>query len=391
MSIEIGESFTRAASKLPFHPDRLNSLLTEGRTIPISMELDLSYVCGDKCEYCHFAYTHVKGVRDEQGEYDSKKIMTPEIANVVFKKLSQGGVKSVVFSGGGEPLDSPLALNIMKIAKECNLQMGLYTRGFNLRGELGEFIAKNFEWVVVSLDVSNGEDHLKVKRTSKSTFERKIENIKNFIETPERHSDLSLSLMVGPEHLDLVEPYPSQISFFGENRKVTKLERDTHWMLGLNVDQVMLRPIIDTGTYQEQIEAHHMSGMAYKTNEEAWKDHYKWIPQVLQILKDYQHLKGLNVSIDKFVDLYEGHSGYSTCDAMFVSAGLIGTDGTVYKCVNTRAITPIGDLKTQSIKDIYFNPNLDTAVDSGCRAGCRGCKVNKAMQEIRIAKHLNFI
>lgn len=383
-------SFTDASLKLPHHSQIIKDRLNGIPTIPISMEVDLSYVCGDKCDYCHFAYTHVRGLKDESGNYDIKKVMTPEIADIVFTKLSKAGVKSVVFSGGGEPLDSPCALEIFKIAKDKGLDLGMYTRGYGLKGELADFVADNFSWVVVSLDVSNTDDHRVVKGTNPAVFEKKVENVKSFAQRQDRKANISVSLMTDPRHLELVDPYEEQKGFF-DSEKVTKLERDLAWMLGLGVDQVMTRPIVDTGTYAEQSETHKMSGLAFKTDEEHWKNHYSWIPKVVEILEKYKGLPGFNASIDKFHDLYEGLSGYGTCDAMFISAGLVRTDGTVDKCVNTREIIPIGDLKTQDLEEIYFNPNLDSSVDGNCRAGCRGCKVNKYLKDIKNTKHPNFV
>ena len=375
-------SLTDAASKLSYHPDLVRDRLDGKPTVPVSMEVDLSYVCGDKCDYCHFAYTHVRGMKDEDGNWDPKKIMTPEIAKIVFSKMASAGVKSVVFSGGGEPLDSPCALEVFKIAKESGLELGMYTRGYGLRNDIADFVANNFEWVVVSLDVTNPEDHRLVKGTNSSVFERKVDNIKNFAQRPDRKANISVSLMVDPRHLESVEPYQEQREFFG-SESVTKLERDIIWMLSIGVDQVMTRPIVDTGTYEEQRETHHMLGMAFKTDEEHWREHYAWIPQVVTILEKYKDFPGFNASIDKFADLYGGQSGYEICDAMFISAGLIRTDGTVDKCVNTREITPIGDLKTQTLKEIYFNPKLDCEVNGKCRAGCRGVKVNAFMKNLR--------
>ncbi len=383
-------SFTNPSSKLSLHPEHLRNLLEGRPAIPISIEVDLTYICGDNCGFCHFAYTHESKLKTQDGEWDTTKIMTPEVANIVFEKLANAGVKSIVFSGGGEPLDSPLALEVFKIAKSNELELGMYTRGYGLKDEIADYVAENFEWVVVSLDVTSGEDHEKVKGTSKKVFERKVNNVLAFTRKPNRHANISVSCMVGPQHLELVDPYPSQEEFFG-NTQITKLERDMLWMLNLDTDEVQIRPIVDTGTYHEQRQDHHMHGLAYKSSEEMWQEHYAHIPQIKTVLEKYNSLHRLRISIDKFDDLYNGISGYGNCKAMFVSAGLVRTDGIVDKCVNTRKITPIGNLMTQSVEEIYLNPNLDTAVDGNCRGGCRGCKVNNIFHGMENIPHKNFL
>ncbi|MBI4058798.1 radical SAM protein [Candidatus Microgenomates bacterium] len=399
-------TFTDAKSKLEYHPQTVERLLNNEPVIPISMEVDLSYFCGDQCTFCHFSYTHQKPVRtDALLPILEKVFMPPKLADEVLRKMNEAGVKSIVFSGGGEPTDSPFALEIFKMAKSYNLELGMYTRGFNLKGELGEFVANNFEWVVVSLDVTNPEEHKLIKGTNGKIFLEKLENIHNFLKIPNRHANISVSAMVDTGHLENVPPYPEQQDLFGTDAtQVTKLERDMLWLLGLGADEVQIRPIIDTGSYKEQRESHQMKGMAFMTDKQIWQEHYSWIPKVVSILERYNSLAGLNTSIDKFHQVYEGESGEETCYGMVISAGLVASDGKVYKCVNTRSIPEkiIGDLKTQSMEEIFLSESLDRSIDSFCRVGCRGCKVNEVFNRLSHSetvflsprqgvKHPNFI
>ena len=398
-------SFTDALSKLGHHPGIVESLLRGKPITPISMEVDLSSFCGDQCNFCHFAHTHQRPVRtDAPPDVLNRVFMTPGVAEQILSKMTTAGVRSIVFSGGGEPTDSPFALEIMKMAKNYGFELGMYTRGANLHGDLGLFVVKEFEWIVVSLDVTNPEDHRVVKGTGQKIFQRKVENIKNLLAMQERRASISLSLLVSNDHLMLVDPYEEQHEFFGSAGQVTRLERDMIWMLALGPDEVQVRPIIDTGTYHEQRETGRMGGMAFKTDEAAWADHYSWIPRVVSILGRYGGLRGLNTSMDKFGQVYRGESGDEVCYGMVVSAGLVGTDGKVYKCINTRGVPEkvIGDLTKQSMEDIYRSPLLDRAVDGYCRVSCRGCKLNMAMRELKNSgaadllpnpdvKHPNFI
>lgn len=383
-------TFTDAGAKLSHHTQAVERLLKNEPVIPISMEVDLSYFCGDQCSFCHFSYTHQRPVRTNAPiEVLEKVFMTPELANKVLKKMADAGVKSIVFSGGGEPTDSPFALEIFKLAKSYGFELGMYTRGWNLRDELASFVANNFEWIVVSLDVTNAQDHKTVKGTNERIFSGKLENIRNFLKIPERRASISVSAMVDGNHLQAVPPYPEQQEFFGPNvYKVTRLERDLLWLLELGVDEVQIRPIIDTGSYKEQRETGQMKGLAFMTDEQVWQEHYGWIPEVVSILERYKDLPGLNISIDKFRQVYEGASGEEICYGMVISAGLVASDGKVYKCVNTRGIAEkvIGNLKTQSMEDIFLSPSLDRTVDEFCRVGCRGCKVNEVFGKLAQGK-----
>ncbi len=403
-STEAGEAnstFTNAGQKLAHHPQVVETLLKGGVPIPVSMEVDLSYFCGDSCNFCHFAYTHENPPRKNLLLPQREEVfLSPVRAERNFRELARGGVKSIVFSGGGEPLDNPHALDIFELAKVAGLEMGMYTRGYGLRGQVADFVAEHFAWLVVSLDVTNFEDHKRVKGTGEKIFHTKVENIRQFVAREQRKANISISLMVGSEHLQPVPPYDEQKTLLGDGiNTITKMERDTLWMLGLGVDEVQVRPIVDTGSYAEQRRTKKVGNLAFKTDDEAWKNHYFWIPPMRQLLHLYKAVPGLNTSDDKFVDLYEGVSGYGQCDGMVVSAGVVDTMGVMYKCVNLRKITPIGDLNKQSLAEIYAT--VDRRVDTLCRAGCRGCKVNQAMYQLRngsslppqdpTVKHVNFI
>lgn len=398
-------SFTNAAAKLSHHQEAVTLLLENKPVVPITMEVDISLFCGDQCSFCHFAYTHEKPVRANAPLATLEKVfMTPSLANELFKKMASAGVKSIVFSGGGEPTDSPFAQEIFRLAKSHGLELGMYTRGFNLNGEIASFVAQSFEWVVVSLDATNADDHKEAKGTGERIFSTKIENIRNFLAIAGRRANISVSEMVDGRHLQKVASYPEQQEFFGKNTQVTKLERDIIWLLGLGVDEVQIRPIVDTGSYKEQRKTRQMKGLAFMGNKEVWQEHYSWVPGVMAILERYTGIPRLNPSIDKFRQVYEGVSGQDTCYGMMVSAGLVANDGKVYKCANTREIPRkiIGDLKTQSMEEIFLSPNLDRKVDEFCRVGCRGCKVNEAFHHLKESggvsssprqgvKHVNFI
>jgi len=424
MGRESIQTFTNPDEKLGYHQNRTRELVETGRTIPISLEVDLSNICGDLCDHCHLAHTHKKGLKDKDGNYDPNKIMTIDVAETVFRKLAEGGVKSVVFSGGGEPLDSPLALEIFKIARKNGLECGMYTRGLGLKGEIAEFVAREFEWVVVSLDATNSEDHFNIKHTR--TFDKKVKNILDFaskdlvekdepyIEGKTRRANISVSCMVNERCLDEAVPYPQHQYLFENRPIVTRLERDIAWFKDLGVDEVQIRPIVDTGSYQEQIAAANniinleSIGLAFsnQVDRQTWEHHYSWIPFVAAILENYLDDPQVNTSLSKFWNLWDGVSGYENCDAMMISAGVIRTNGDVHKCVNMRHMSPIANLMDSetTIETIYLNPDLDRSVTGHCRAGCRGCNLNLTMQQQRNSRqqlsstsngdrprHINFL
>src|SRR5262245_837558 len=100
-------------AKVLRHLDRLVGWQHGEKPAPVTVEWDLSNRCTLGCQDCHFAHTHVKGPwaskpRTLPMVYES----TGDLADIglvfrVLGELADAGVKSIVWSGGGEPTTHP--------------------------------------------------------------------------------------------------------------------------------------------------------------------------------------------------------------------------------------------------------------------------------------------
>jgi len=140
--------------KLLRHGDRVEAMLRGETVFPISVELDLSNKCPHDCPFCSFGTSASQGYRQQYWV----TFPTPRIYTLL-EELKEVGVKSVTFTGGGEPLVHRAAASIFEKATQVGLQWGVVTNGYLLRGDVASWIAKHATFVRVSLDAGSAETH----------------------------------------------------------------------------------------------------------------------------------------------------------------------------------------------------------------------------------------
>lgn len=118
----------------------------------ITCEIDLSNRCQNGCSFCMFK------------EY--RKAAPVDLNHVVcydlLYDLKAMGVRSITFTGGGEPTLHPRFESIVNIAKAYEFELGLITNGITL-AEHDEDFYKQFRFVRISLDAGTKETYAKIK------------------------------------------------------------------------------------------------------------------------------------------------------------------------------------------------------------------------------------
>src|SRR5690606_19750775 len=90
--------------KLLRHADKVEAMLRGSVVYPISVEIDLSNVCNHNCPWCSFS-----GFRQENWQhFDGSRVLS------LLGELADVGVKSITFTGGGEPLVHSQAAEIFQ-------------------------------------------------------------------------------------------------------------------------------------------------------------------------------------------------------------------------------------------------------------------------------------
>lgn len=163
--------------KLLRHGQAIEAMLRGEPTYPVSVELDLSNTCPHDCPMCSF------GTSDSQGYRQQNWVQFPTTrAARLLEELAECGVKSVTFTGGGEPLVHRAAAALFEQAQAVGLSFGVVTNGVGLRGAAADVIAKHAVFVRVSLDAGNAETHQITHRTKRPEYHLILDNLRHVAE-----------------------------------------------------------------------------------------------------------------------------------------------------------------------------------------------------------------
>jgi len=94
-------------------------------------------------------------------------------ALAMIKDLHYLGVKSITFTGGGEPTMNPGLPNMIEFAALIGMKIGLITNGI----EIGDIPFQLLEFVRISLDAGYADTYKKIKHND--AYEQVIDNITN--------------------------------------------------------------------------------------------------------------------------------------------------------------------------------------------------------------------
>lgn len=316
-------------NKIFFHLERLQSFLRGETVYPISVEMDLSNCCNLKCSWCRFSDSH------------NPAIMPYSLAEKILRELAEVGVKSIVYSGGGEPLLNPQFKEIADLGHSLGLDQGVYTNGVNI-DKFIETLNKKMKFVYVSLDAATRETFLKIKGVD--CFEKVIRNIELLCQRKDE-AKIGLGFLVSPENF-------SDMWVF------------RYFLKSLDVDYIQFRPAVT-----ENIDV-------------------GWLQIVMESLKLVETDNTI-IAWYKFNDLLREDGGrtYSKCLGHNFLGG-ISADGTVWLCLNKRYHKgfDVGNLKVQLFKDVWNGEKRKEAIQkinlNDCMKLCRPHELNKFLDNI---------
>lgn len=354
-------TYINPRSKLFAHLDTLAAIQSGERPAPVNVELFLSHRCNHGCSWCHYAYTHTKGplagkVAKPDGAVSGGDLMTWDLAKSILKQLAVAGVKSVTFSGGGEPTIHRQFDDIAEYAYSVGLDLGLYTHGGNIDDERADLIKQLFTWVYVSLDECTAEAFKASKGVNR--FDAVLAGVRRLVEA-KGEATIGLGFLLHKGNLHQVAD-------------MVKLGRS------LGVDHVQFRPTIryaqdDPGRLDENTD---------------------WISWAIGFLNPYQGDSFVSLDIDRFRQYqhWQGH-GYSTCYGAALQTA-ITPNGMVWRCTNKveHPSALLGDLSQESFADLWARSGGPCAVDRECRVMCKQHLANLSLEPIMTEQvHANFI
>lgn len=159
------------AEKIDSLPESIDKIMA-----PIHIRIKPTNTCNHNCSYCAYRVEKLQLGKDMlvKDQIPKGKMME------VIDDLDEIGVKSVTFSGGGEPFCYPFLLDTIKELIRFKIKFASLTNGSLLSGELAEVFAHNATWVRISMDGWDDESYSMYRRVPDGEFSKIILNIENF-------------------------------------------------------------------------------------------------------------------------------------------------------------------------------------------------------------------
>lgn len=355
-------SYIDPRAKVFQHLDTLASIKRGERPAPVNVEIDLSNRCSLGCSWCHFAYTHTRGplagkVGKPAGHIDGGDLMDTHLAFSINRQLRTAGVKSITWTGGGEPTLHPNFNYIIQHAQASGLEQGMYTHGGHINAERAALIKEKFTWVFISLDECTAETYKASKGVDR--FDAAVGGIRRLVEA-EGKATVGVGFLLHQGNYHQV-------------REMVKLGRS------LGVDYVQFRPTI---RYEQDAPGH----LAEDT---------RWISWAVGWLAEFAGDSFVVADIDRFrqYQSWDGH-GYSECYWSALQT-VITPNGKVWRCTNKREHPDalLGDLSVESFADVWARSGGPCSVNAGCRTMCKGHSSGNVelLEVMRERAHANFI
>jgi MoaA/NifB/PqqE/SkfB family radical SAM enzyme len=347
--------------KLNFHLDRVAQLQVGQNPPPVNVEIDLSNRCSRGCHFCHFSHTHSRGPLSEvslpPGVEPTGDLLDTDLALRLVKELADYGIRSITWSGGGEPTLHP---DFYQIIDSTALDQGLYTHGGHINQPRAALLKQKCKWVYVSLDYPDADSYAKGKGVGRKAFGESCDGIRRLV-TAAGDATIGLGFLIdGSNHLD--------------TWKMLELS----WNLGVNY--VQFRPIIYFN---------------HEAPAEVFQEGCEWMDDDFFLrMSQFAKRSDVTVDISRFVMYRDWSShGYATCWWSGLQT-VITPDGRVWACLNKRGFdgASLGDLKQDTFADIWKRAPMQQ-VDDRCRVLCRGHIPNLALAPMMVkgGKHRNFI
>lgn len=330
-------------NKILNHPEKIHEWLEGGDNTMITVELDLTNKCNNKCPKC-IGWAGGK-TQDE---------LTTEEAKDYLKQIAMMGAKAVIFTGGGEPLLHKDATAILEYAKELGLHIGFITNGLALSKHSIVSILANCDWVRVSVDAGSPEMYLKTHGMDQISHGIVLGNIgKLVVYKKELKSKcvIGMGYLTGKDTIDDVE-----------------LDKFAKMAFALGVDYAQFRPF-------------HYDFTQIKDKVEALRKKYGDV-----ITASWQ-------KYDRFND--ENKRPYDKCYGVNF-ATVIGANADMYVCCHMRGIEKykLGNLRMNKLEDIWKRRQtiFDKIDFKDCPPLCRCDEFNRVLFEIiKPKQHPEFL
>lgn len=355
--------------KLFSHMDRMHDWWQGKIVYPITMELSPSTICNHFCTWCmHGGYfgSH-KGDDKSLKAYPDSSVMPLNFYRTLVDELADLGIKSMIFSGSGEPFVNPNLMEFVSFTAHKGIETAIITHGGLLTPQKAEVIARHCTWIRISLNAGTAATRQAIHKVD--DFEKVLNNLSDLAEEKKRQGSpvqIGAQIAVSPENQDEIDLAVKRVKETGVDY--------------FQIKPVILHPMSSPTLYDQEFYlrtlAQARSSKAHETAE------YK------VFVKEDQFAGVLSPDYEK--------STYSKCYSTFFP--VIEANKKVYYCSQTRGLPEfcVGDLAEHSFREIWESERRQQVIESidvqKCQPICRCHPINKMLWTLRHPKNnVNFV
>jgi len=322
-----------ANRKILKYSDKLNLFFNRHKTL-VSIELDLTNKCNNECPGC-------TGIRDNPVTLDYSQVIC-----LVDQLKDDFDLKSIIISGGGEPLLHKKFVDILYYIKSKGISVGLNSNGVAITKQKAKAILECCDYFRISLDADSPEMYKKIHGDTEKVYNKVLDNI---AEVSKIKKQLNSKTSFGVGFLTGSETKKGIVNFV----RICK-ER--------GADFAQIRPF--TGDFTDVQEEYELASNKYSDNN-------------FNVISSNHKFARFNDS-DK--------RPYEKCYGMFFNT-VITADYRVFACLHHRQNDKylIGDLSKNTLKELWSSSRIidvyNTINFSECPLFCRNDDVNRGLQE----------
>ncbi len=347
--------------KLIYHTERVSRFLCEGDCFPLYMEISPVGNCNHRCIFCAYDYIG----------HPNKKLETGRLLKFI-DEIAACRVKSLLYAGEGEPLLHPDIAQFMTYSKKSGIDVGLFTNGQFMKGELLEEILPLLTFVRISFNGGSRENYAAIHHVKPEVFDAVVKNIELAVRMKsicKLEADIGLQYVLLPENINYLIDAIKRMRETGVSYFVIKpFVQQSHLQSYQMKEQFNLSAIEDTLNKAEGLSHEKFKVLIRKVSFENYGK------------RKYKHCYGTT-----FISVLNSAGNIATCLPYWDKKEFVF--GNIYE--NTFKEIWFGE-KRRKIKD-YLENELDAA--ASCPPNCRPNAINGFLWEIKnpSVKHINFI
>ena len=339
---------------------------------PVTAQFVPTLCCNFSCPRCSYGGSKLNLMRNHN---KTDLHMDWPTMQLLLDNLCKGGVRGIVFTGGGEPCVSPYLLDGMRYATERNLSVGLFTNGSILTPEqMDHLLALRPAFIRISLDAGSSLTHSLIHgyNIQEQHFQRILANLSYLAKAKVQRcsaTTVGVGVSVEPANLD------DLIAIADLLRAIVDAPPEG------GIDYLVFRPVVNyrCGGFDRRVapvlaylrQAHPEYSEAY------WNFVFRgeqFLPELflkasriiegdVRLILSGSSVRVLNIR-SKMIGVTAQERPFSKCRACpwYI---FVGPDGSVYNCVEL-GLEPrvmIGNLLDESLEDIWQGKRRQEVLD----------------------------